>query len=116
MSEPNKPKSSLGVEGAVSRATLLPYILLFQNEKQIVQLRLSDARSFAIDILNACARTEADAGLARLFKKHDLPDGAYGAMMLDVREIRYEQDMDVAEKFQSVPTGDQFDFTKKKTQ
>jgi len=114
----NKPdtQKSIVVDGIVARRNRQPYILLFKGDQQIAQLTLSEARNIANDILIQCSRIEADAMIFKFFEKHDLPEGAASQLMGDFRIFRLELDKDVAETFESVPSADQFDFTKKKPQ
>ena len=109
-------KQGLSVEGIVARRNKQPYIVLFHDDKQIAQLTMGQARNFAKDILIMCSRTEADAMIHKFFEKHELPEDAATQLMMDFRIFRLELDKELVETFETVPSGDQFDFTKKKPQ
>jgi hypothetical protein len=106
----------IGVEGIVVKRNKQPYILIFRGKTQIGQMTMTAARNFAHDILNMCARTEADAMIFKFFEKVEFPEQAAAAAMLDFRVFRLELDKEVPDTSVSVPSSDMFDFTKKKVQ
>lgn len=90
--------ASFWVSGVVAARNGQPYIQLANDKGMIGQLSMSEARQVAMDILQMCSRTEADAILVKFFKKNDLPDGALGALLQDFRDFRHGLDMEKAER------------------
>ena len=80
------------VDGIVAIRDKQPYVRLFKDKEQICQLSVSEARQIAEDILNMCARTEADAMLIKFFKTNEFPDGAAEALLVNFREFRAKID------------------------
>jgi hypothetical protein len=99
-------KRGLSVEGIVARRDKQPYIKLFKDSDPIAQLSMAEARNFAKDILNMCARTEADAMINKFFEEKGLPEHAAAEIMIDFRNFRVELDSETVETFYSTPSGD----------
>jgi hypothetical protein len=92
----------LVVTGIVARRDGLPYLRLLMND-QSVQVDMAQARNIAMDILQMCARTEADAMIHRFFNRQQYPEGAATALMLEFRDFRKELDDAKAETYQVDP-------------
>jgi hypothetical protein len=96
--------SEIIVNGIVAQRDNQPYVQLLTSEHGIIsQLSVTEARSFASDILLMCARTEADAMIHRFFARADFPPAAGSHLMLLFREFRHELDMQKVEKNESDP-------------
>lgn len=86
------------VNGIVAVRDGNPYIQLSNEKGMLGQLTMSQARQVAADILNMCARTEADAMIHKFFAKLDFPKEAGAAIMQEFRNFRFELDQDKAER------------------
>jgi hypothetical protein len=91
-------EESVHVDSIVARRDQQPYIRLFRNDQQIAQLSVAQARSFANDIVQHCARAEADAMVWKFFRQHDLPEQAGNALMIEFRKFRLKLDSEQVEK------------------
>lgn len=113
---------SLSIEGIVAIRDGLPYILLLKTingkDEKIAQLSISEAKSFAHDILTMCSRSEADAIIHKFFNKQELPLHAAVMIMREFREFRMEIDSQVPGKTLSIPISDkgEAEFNPKKPQ
>jgi hypothetical protein len=94
------------VNGVVAARDKRPYIQLSTERGQIAQLTMAEARSFCMDILQMCARTEADAMLVKFFSHHDYPQGACEAMLVQFRDFRAELDDEQVTRNRSHPDED----------
>ena len=93
MASDETPKH-LWVNGIVAVRDGQPYIQLSNENGMLAQLSMSDARQYADDIIQMCARTEADAMLIRFLGKMDLPKEAAAVLMNEFRDYRAELDAD----------------------
>ena len=76
------------VDGIVAMRDKQPYLRLFADGKQVGQVTMAAARKIAADIVQMCARTEADAMIHAFFEKQGFPPQAGAALMLEFREFR----------------------------
>jgi hypothetical protein len=83
---------SFNVNGIVSRADKQPYVQLSDEKRVFAQLSMTQARQVAADILNMCARTEADAMIIKFFDKSEFPEEAAGALLVAFRDFRAQLD------------------------
>jgi hypothetical protein len=60
----------------------------------------------AMDLLQMCARTEADAMIVRFFDGNKFPDAAAMALLMDFRDFRAGLDAEVVETSLQDPDGD----------
>lgn len=88
----DKPDPILTVDGIVARRDFQPYIRLMQDGAPVAQLSMAQARKVAADIVQMCARTEADAMIHRFFDKQNYPPGAGAALMVAFRDFRLALD------------------------
>jgi len=96
------------VQGIVSARNQKPYVQVASEERMIAQLTIAEARSIALDLMRAASYAEADAMLYGFFKKHDFPQQALGALMMDFRDFRHELDTERVETSHIDPdTGEQ---------
>jgi hypothetical protein len=91
------------VDGIVAVRDKQPYVRLFADGKQIAQLSMAEARNVAMDILQMCARTEADAMIHKFFEKDGFPQAAGAALMLAFRDFRLALDAEDVEKYHVDP-------------
>jgi hypothetical protein len=101
-----KKKEGVSVEGIVARRDNQPYIKLFKDSDPIAQMSMAQARNFAHDILNMCARTEADAMIHKFFAAQHFPEDAGAALMLEFRNFRYALDSEEVGKWVDTPSED----------
>jgi hypothetical protein len=85
------------VDGIVAGRNLEPYVIL-RIGSEGVQLSIADARQIAADMLQQASRYEADAMLFRFFQKHNFPEQAALALMMDFRTFRKELDTQPVER------------------
>jgi hypothetical protein len=72
---------------------------LSNDKGMIAQLSMGEARQVASDILQMCARTEADAMLLNFFQQSETFDEqACGALMYYFREYRGKIDQEKVER------------------
>jgi hypothetical protein len=91
--------SDFWVNGIVSHRDKKPYIQLSNEKGMISQLTMGQARQIAMDILQMCARTEADAMLNNFMSQSGNFDERAGAMlMLAFRDYRAEIDQEVVDR------------------
>jgi hypothetical protein len=102
----SKKKEGVSVEGIVAIRDKQPYIKLFKDGFPIAQMSMAQARKFADDIVNMCARTEADSIIHKFFADRQLPPIAAAELMLDFRNYRVEIDSEAVETFYETPSGD----------
>jgi hypothetical protein len=93
----------LWVNGVVSTRDHQPYVQLSNEERIFAQLDMAEARSFAMDIFQMCARTEADAMIRKFFDHNDYPSGVSDALMMAFRDYRAELDQVAVERRASDP-------------
>jgi hypothetical protein len=96
-------KASIQVDGIVAVRDKQPYLRLFANGRQVGQLSMAQARNVAMDILQMCSRTEADAMIHKFFSKQDFPEGANNALMVEFREFRKALDEEPVERWAHDP-------------
>jgi hypothetical protein len=94
---------SLIVNGVVAQRDKQPYIQIGNEDGKLAQLTMAEARNFAMDILQMCARTEADAMIVQFFEKNDFPEGAAGQLLYDFRDFRAKLDDEKIETSRSDP-------------
>jgi hypothetical protein len=95
--------ADLLISGIVSSRDQQPYIQLATEERMIAQLSMAQARNVAMDILQMCARTEADAMIVKFFDKAEFPESACGALLIAFRDFRAELDDEKIETSRSDP-------------
>jgi len=95
--------SILNVNGIVSHRDKQPYIRLFQDDKQIAQLSMAEARNFAKDIEIMASRTEADAMILKFFESEKIPMEVAAMLMQQFRDFRFKLDMQPVGKVISDP-------------
>jgi hypothetical protein len=94
---------SFVVDGIVARRDKQPYLRFFAQGAQVGQVTMAQARNIAMDILQMCARTEADAMIHRFFEKQEYPPGAGNALMIEFRDFRLTLDKEAVERSMSDP-------------
>lgn len=94
--------STLWVNGIVSVKDKQPYIQLSNENGIFSQLTMAQARNVAMDILQMCARTEADAMIHKYFEEVGHPEIS-GQIMLGFREFRAKLDDEAVERERSNP-------------
>jgi hypothetical protein len=95
--------SELLINGIVSARDKRPYVQISTEEGMVAQLSMAQARNVAIDMLQMCARTEADAMLRKFFDRNDFPQSACDAMLIDFRDFRAQLDDEQIERSRSDP-------------
>jgi hypothetical protein len=80
------------INGVVAVRDQQPYIQLSNEKGMIAQLSMAQARNVAMDILQMCARTEADAMILKFFQAEELPQEAAGVLMVQFRDFRAKLD------------------------
>lgn len=98
-----EPKG-ISVEGIVSARDQKPYVVIFFNGQR-AQLTMADARNLAGDIVQMCARTEADAMIFKFFFEQQLPQAAATMLMKEFRDYRAKLDDEPINTYRSEPTG-----------
>lgn len=96
-------KQGFVVDGIVARRDGQPYLRFFVEGNNVAQVDMAQARNIAMDILQMCARTEADAMIHKFFAAQEFPSGAGNALMLEFREFRKALDTEPVEKSQVDP-------------
>lgn len=100
--------AELLVNGIVSHLDHQPYIQLSNEKGIIAQLSMAQARNFAMDILQMCARTEADSMIWQFFRKQEFPEEVAGVLMVGFRDFRAQLDDEKVEISRSDPdTGEE---------
>lgn len=80
------------VNGIVSHRDKQPYVQLSNESGIFAQLSMAQARNVAMDILQMCARTEADAMLIEFFSTENFPQDACNALLIAFRDFRAKLD------------------------
>jgi hypothetical protein len=80
------------VNGIVAVRDGQPYIQIIMGEGVMSQWNVTEARSFAWDIIRMCSRTEADAMILKFFNNLDIPKEAAAGFMQEFRDYRHELD------------------------
>lgn len=93
----SEPRNHVIVEGLVAQRDKQPYIRLTVDGHS-AQLSIADARNVAGDIVQMCARTEADAMIIKFFEREDFPPSAGVAIMRAFREFRLKLDTETVER------------------
>jgi hypothetical protein len=96
-------KTNSFVDGIVAARDKQPYLRLFADGVQVGQVTMAQARNIAMDILQMCARTEADAMIHQFFEKQEYPGGAANALMIEFRDFRLALDNEAVERSVSDP-------------
>jgi len=91
------------VDGIVAMRDKQPYLRLFMGGEQIGQVTMAAARKIAADIVQMCARTEADAMILTWFEKQGFPMAACAALMVEFRDFRRALDGETVEGSMSDP-------------
>jgi len=92
------------VNGIVAKRDLQPYIQLMNEDGSTLgQLTMAMARAVAADIVQMCARTEADAMILKFFKEHGLAEEAAGALLIGFRDFRLALDQEKLERWAENP-------------
>jgi hypothetical protein len=101
--------SEMIINGIVSQRDKLPYLQILHSDKgKIAQLSMAEARNIAMDILQMCARTEADAMIWKFIHEEGLPEAAGAVLMQGFRDFRAKLDQEKIETSYSDPdTGEQ---------
>ena len=86
--------TGLLVDGVVDSRDKQPYVQLSNENGIVCQMSMAQARDVAMNILQMCARTEADAMLLKFFEKCELPENAAASMLIEFREFRYALDQE----------------------
>jgi hypothetical protein len=94
---------SLIVNGIVAHRNKQPYLQISDENGKLTQLTMAEAHNFAMNILQMCARTEADAMIIQFFEKNEFPESAAGALLRDVRDFRAKLDDEKVETSRSDP-------------
>ena len=85
--------SELIINGVVAKDDKQPYLQISSTDKgPLAQLTMAQARSVAIDILQMCARTEADAMIWKFIHEEKLPEQLGTALMYKFRDFRAQLD------------------------
>ena len=96
--------SEIMINGIVSHRDKLPYLQITHTDKgMIAQLSMAQARNIAMDILQMCARTEADAMLIKFFAAHEFPDEAASALLISFRDFRAMLDDEIIQTSREDP-------------
>ena len=96
-------KLFITVDGIVAMRDKQPYLRLFAKGEQVGQLSMAQARNIAADIVQVCARTEADAMLIKFFETQEFPHEAAIALLLAFRDFRLALDREPVERSQHNP-------------
>lgn len=95
--------AELLVTGIVAARDKQPYIQLSNENGMAAQLSMAQARNLCIDILQMCARSEADAMLVKFFAEHEFPMAACDALLIEFRDFRAMLDDEVIETSRTDP-------------
>jgi hypothetical protein len=95
--------AGIWINGIVSQRDKQPYVQLSNENGIIAQLSMAQARNAAMDILQMCARTEADAMIHKFFEAEQFPQGANDALMVAFRDFRAALDDEQIEIKRSNP-------------
>jgi len=95
--------AELLVNGVVSQRDKQPYIQLSNEKGMVAQLSMAQARNVCMDILQMCARAEADAMILKFFDVEEFPEQAAGALMMQFRDFRAKLDDEAIEASRSDP-------------
>lgn len=107
MPKPNKSrKEGITIEGIVSKRTKEPLVEIRKDRELIAQMSMAQARNIAMDILQMCSRTEADAIIHKFFADKGIPEYEGSMIMLDFREFRNKLDNEEIETFVETPSHD----------
>lgn len=100
----DQPKEiGITINGIVAHRNYEPYVQILKNNDVVCQCSMAEARNVAMDILQMCARTEADAVIHQFFRQNGFPDQASAQVMLDFRVFRHKLDTEPVEKSMSDP-------------
>jgi hypothetical protein len=98
--------ADLLINGVVAVRSKQPYVQISTEEGIVAQLSMAEARNVALDILQMCSRTEADAMLIQFFETNDFPEAAVGELLVRFRDFRAALDDEEIETSRSDPDGD----------
>ncbi len=93
----DETKDNVHIDGIVAVRDFQPYVRLHVPGGMVAQLTMAEARKIAADLVQMCARTEADAMIHRFFAKQGFPPGAGAALMMEFREFRLALDSEPVE-------------------
>jgi hypothetical protein len=96
-------KNMIEVDGIVAMRDKEPYLRLFADGQQVAQVTMAAARKIAADIVQMCARTEADAMIHKFFSAQGYPPGANVAVMMAFRDFRLKLDSEEVKGSHSDP-------------
>ena len=100
--------TGIWVNGVVAHSDKQPYVQLSNENGIVCQLSMAEARNVAMDILQMCARTEADAMILKFFSKEGYPEMAGAALMAEFRDFRGALDQEqVDRRMQDPDTGEE---------
>jgi hypothetical protein len=91
------------IQYGIERATKEPVVVFDVGDQRIAGMSVAQARHIAADIVQACARAEADAMIFRFFEEQEYPEGAANALMLEFRNFRRALDSELVERSMSEP-------------
>lgn len=94
------------ISGVVAVRNMQPYVQIFVDGNVIGQLSMSEARNVANDIVQMCARTEADAMIIKFFGEMDFPQGATAALLDQFRDFRSKLDHEPVTRTEERPMTD----------
>lgn len=87
---------SILVNGIVAARNMQPYVRLSIDDRA-AQLTVAEARNIANNIIQMCARTEADAMIVKFFGEREFPQAACAALLDDFRDFRSGLDKELVE-------------------
>jgi hypothetical protein len=91
--------SDFWVNGIVSHRDKQPYVQLSTEKGMIAQLTMGQARTIALDILQTCARSEADAMLLDFMtQSENFGEREGAALMQYFRDYRAKIDQEKVER------------------
>ena len=93
------------VNGIVARRDFQPYIQLMNEDGHMLgQLTMAMARAVAADIVQMCARTEADAMILKFFLEElKSPEEAAAQLLMLFRDFRLELDGEKLQRWAENP-------------
>ena len=95
--------SEVMINGIVSHRDQQPYVQMSNTDGIFAQLSMAQARNVAIDMLQMCARTEADAMLLKFFSTEEFPEAACHALLIAFRDFRAKLDDEQIQTFREDP-------------
>lgn len=86
--------ADISIRSIVAARNEEPYVQIKVDHNEMIQLRVSEARSIATDILLSASRAEMDAALLKFWRTRNFPMDEIGPMMSDFRDFRLGMDLD----------------------